>query len=346
MKACYWSLLTLCISISLSMPSLGGEIILNNGDWIKGDLKRLQDDTIYWQSENFGELTIKKSKVLQLRTDTYMKVNGHQLPCRVRGMDEGQLMYDCADGDKVKLSLLSVDSLQPYAEYAAGAYDYEGKVAIAGTHSRGNKVEEDWDVSSKVMFRRGEYRHVMTLDYESESSDDDPVDEEYDVEYRLDWFFEENWFWYNEVGIGADDSKNIDESYLFGTGLGHQLWETHRSTLAFELGVEYIKELFNPTEEQELDPSFDSKLDQTLLRFATDYKYQFPWSLKFIHNHELLYSLDNSDDWRFSSDTGFNVPLGKGLFSEFLFEYDYDNDPQADNRREDTKFKVGVGYEW
>lgn len=342
MKAYFFSLLTLLISST----SFAGEIILNNGDWIKGDLKRLQDDIIYWQSENFGELTIDKNKVLQLRTDTYMKVNGHDLPCRVRGMDEGRLMYDCADGDKVKMSLLSVDSLQPYAEYAAGAYDYEGKVAVSGTHSRGNKVEEDWDVASEVKFRRGEYRHVMTLDYESESSDDDPVDEEYDVKYRLDWFFDESWFWYNEAGIGADDSKNIDESYLLGTGLGHQVWESHRGGLALELGVEYIKELFNPDEEQELDPTFDSKLDQTLLRFATDFSYQFPLSLKFIHNHELLYSVDNSDDWRFASDTGFNVPLGKGLFSEFMLEYDYDNDPQAENRREDTKFKVGVGYEW
>ncbi len=352
MKTYLVGLLALCVTsflttvASASASASAGEIILNNGDWIKGDLAKLEAEVIYWKSENFGELTIDKNKVLQIRTETYVKVNGHDLPCRIRGMDEGKLMYDCADGGKVKISLLSVDSLQPYAEYAAGAYDYNGKIAIAGTHSSGNKVEEDWDVASEVSFRRGEYRHTMTLDYESESSDNGPVEEEYDVKYRLDWFFDERWFWYNEAGLGADESKNIDESYLAGTGLGHQLWENHRTALALELGVEYIKELFDPTEEDELDPMFDSSVSQTALRFATDFRYEFPLSLKFIHNHELLYSLDNSDDWRFSSDTGINVPLGAGLFSEFMVEYDYDNQPQVDNRKEDTKFSVGVGYEW
>lgn len=328
----------------LPVSAFSGELVLKNGDRLQGDLVKLEGESVVWASESFGNLSVAKQDVDQLNTTTLIKMDGHPEPCTITSVSGGNVRFSCADSTSGQVSLLSLELTLPYEDYFAGARTYKGKVALAGTHTTGNKKEEDWELDTEIELRRGDFRHMFGAEYESESTNDAPADEEFEFSYSLDWFFQERWFWYNDVSIGAEESKNIDERYALGSGFGYQFWESDRSALSVESGVSFVKELFDRSENA--DDTFESQSERGVLRWAANYFYVLPFSAALVHKHEILYSLEDGEDWELDSDTGINIPLGAGLFSEFKVEYDYDNQPLQNEKKSDTKFSVGLGYEW
>jgi len=149
---------------------------------------------------------------------------------------------------------------------------------------------------------------------------------------------------YNDIEYSADESKNIDERQALSGGFGFQLWESDRTALSFTGGLTYVKELFDAPVTAGDD--FVSKNDRVAWQFGIDYRYVLPFDAKLFHKNSLFQSFEDSSDWRFESDTGINMPLWGGLYSEIKFEYDYDNAPVSNNKRDDSAVKFGVGYSW
>jgi len=341
-------LAVLAFTVAWNVSSAAGVLVLNNGDRLEGRLVKLQDETLVWKAYSFGNahLSVPKANVASIETDQTVKIQGRDGSCKIQQLNQGILSYKCREQAVTHTELLAIDSMMPFEDFAAGAQIYNGKMALTGVYSSGNSVEEDWDFNAEVVLRRSDFRHKFAFEFESDSDNDAPADEQYELLYRLDWFFDERWFWYNEIKLGADEPKNIDESYVYGSGLGVQVWEFTDSALAFEFGVDSVKELLDPTAEDMSNPNWESRRELTAWRFATNFRYDLPYSAKLVHTNEYLYSLEDSEDWQFNADIGVNIPLGPGLFSEYKVEYDYDNKPTTDSERKDTKFTVGVGYQW
>ena len=318
-----------------------GVLELTNGDRLKGTLSGMDKTSVVWRSEIFGELKVDKAKVVNIRSEDRVHVQGQSQPCVITGVDDHQLLYRCGQAVvNQRTPIMTVASVVPYVDHATAKPAYAGKVAAAGVFSRGNKIEDDLDADAEVSLRYGDLRHVAGIEYDSRSVDDEPAVEDYETRYRMDWFFQEQWFWYNELRWAAEDSKNVEERYTFGTGLGVQIWEDPEKALALESGLDYISEEYDVA-----DGSEDS-VEQAVWRFATGLRYKLPFSATLVNTNEFLYSLEASEDWEFSSDLGLSMPLGQGLFSEYKIEYDHDNLPAEGTKRDDTKLTVGIGYEW
>ena len=342
-------LLIPCLAIllpSLSAKSVAGVITLNNGDKINGELIKLEGEAIHWASENFGTLVIATTKVSKLETPTALKVNGHDDSCTLTGMSRGRMLFTCDDNQEYSNELRIVKTLLPYTHYIEGDYSYRGKIRAAGNFADGNTRQMDWDIDTDTEFRRGDYRHRMAAVYDSRSSNDDPADEIFDLQYQLDVFFHERWFSYNKISYGIIEPKNIDERISIGSGLGYQLWDTDLTALSVVTGLDYIKRSFGNVEDSAAVNN-DSNDESMNWRGGTDFRYRLPLSIGFFHRNEILWSLSDSSDWEFDSETGILVPLGSGLFTDLKIEYDYDNSLRSDlTEKSDTRIKVGLGYEW
>lgn len=326
------------------------ELVLTNGDRIKGTLVSVNPSSLVWKSDSFGQLTIDKKKVANFNTVKKVKVQGVEDPCVIQGMEGYYLNYICGtdenDQELHSIALVALDSIVPIVANADKPRS-TGKIALSGTFQRGNTVEDDLEIDGSTSYRNGDWRHTGALDYDSDSTDDVPADVDYDLTYRLDRFVTERWYWYNELGYGQEESKDVDERYIYGMGAGIQLWEDPNSALALENGIEYKKELLDPSDEDLLNPDWVSRTEVMYYRFSTDFRYKLPFSAEFFHTNEVLYSLQDSENWELSADFGLSVPLGVGLFSEYKFEYDYDNQPSSpDADKEDTKWTIGIGYNW
>mgnify|MGYP000639094141 CR=1 FL=1 len=328
----------------LGMRSEAGVLVLNNGDRVSGELLKLEADKVVWQSDSFGKLSVNKNRIENLHTVTLLKINGIDEPCALLGMEDAAIRYSCRKGINGTLPLLTMELAMPYEEFRTTGTLYRGKFGLSGTYSRGNKVENDWDLDAGVEARKGDLRHTLDAEYENKSQNNQPANEKYKLEYGLDWFYQTRWFLYNDVEYSADESKNIDERHAFSSGFGFQMWEFDKTALSFTGGLTYVKELFDTPAEPAED--FADQNDRVAWQFGIDYRYRLPFDAKLFHKNSIFQSFEDSQDWRFESDTGINMPLWGGLFSEVKLEYDYDNDPQGENRREDSKLKFGVGYTW
>ncbi len=339
-KSSYWLALMLMVSQFVS----AGVLTLKNGDRLQGELIKLESEVVIWASDSFGELTIVKDRIENLQTATLLKINGHDDPCTLFGMAGTDLAYSCKNDGPGQVALATLEVALPYEDFMAGAHTYRGKLALAGTYSRGNKVQDDWDLDTGVEFRRGDFRHLTGIEYEAKAQDDRPTDQKLTAEYDLDWFFATRWFLYGDVSYAFDETKDIDERYTLGSGFGFQAWEMDRTALALQGGLIFVKELFDRPDVPSAD--FESSDSRLAWEVSTDYRYKLPVGADIFHASSLISSFEDGDDWRIESDTGVSIPLGAGLFSEFKLEYDFDHQPQSGKHHEDSKLSVGVGYEW
>ncbi len=329
----------------LSLPCLAsaGQITLHNGDVIKGELTAIQAKVVLWKSQSFGPQRIDKSKIASIRSSRLLKVPGHDLPCKIIGMKSGHLRYYCEDSGETSLSLFMLENVQPYKDFESGAYTYSGRASVSGTVNRGNINQDDIDVFANISFQRGEYRHVIETSYESLKIDDNTPQEKIELRYRLDWFLAEQWFWYNEVELGRDDFRNVNQYLLLSSGVGYEIWNDAEGKLDVEIGAEYSMDNFHVTDTDLTDPKFESDKNQVRLRLGSNLEHKL-YGENSVFNRNKLTLL--ASDWEFSMDLGLNVPLGAGLFSELVAEYDYLSEPAGENENADTKITLGIGYQW
>jgi putative salt-induced outer membrane protein YdiY len=329
----------------LAVSSLAGEIKLTNGDVVHGQLIKVSGINVYWKSDTFGDVTVSKSKITHISFEQAVKLDGQAGVCYLHDFDGVNLIYSC-DGKVLKIAFSKEQSIYPFANYNDAVYTYEGQMSLALDMKRGNKVSDDLDFTIETKYRKDDFRHLTNISYESDSVDEGPTTEIYNLDYRLDWFFDEGWFWYNELKYAVDESKRISNSYIFSTGVGVQVWNYSHSALSFDAGIEYQMQNFDPSATDLLNPDWEGTTTESYWRLGYDYRYKLPWSMNFISSAEYLSNVDDATDWVLEFEAGLSVPLGERLFSEYKFEYDFDNQPNGNSRREDKQLSIGVGYKW
>lgn len=328
----------------LSPSAYSGELVLLTGDRVEGELIRLQGDVLYWKSRYFGEIQVSAAEVNRVETAQALKLDGHEDACYWVAMERGTVRFECDDGDSGVVDLMSLNMVIPHHEYANGDYNYRGRLTLSGRQASGNKDEEIWAVDSETQFRRGDYRHESQVRFDSISHNGESAQSRGQLRYSLDWFFQEQWFWYNNVRFGFDGPANIDESYVYGMGVGYQVWENSISALSIETGFDYVKE--HLSEPAAPTPDFESSRENAAWRWALDYRYLLPFNVALFHRHQLSQSLEHSDDWVLESATGISMPLTGQLHSEIKLDHNIDNRPAEGSVRRDKQITVGVGYSW
>ncbi|MCT2529505.1 DUF481 domain-containing protein [SAR92 clade bacterium H921] len=189
------------------------ELVLANGDLLKGETVSQSATHLLWRSDNFGNLSIPLTNI--------SSINGAEfLPTAAK-------------------------KVEPAITVASFTNSYKGGLSVTGAYASGNEEREDWDIEGTTTWRTGDYRHDTKINYESHSLDGSAANEEYQLGYGLDFFFREKWFWKNGATWGGNENRAIDQYYSVGSAIGRQLWDTESSALAAESGLTWISEKFN-----------------------------------------------------------------------------------------------------
>lgn len=349
--------LTLLIGGALLAPlGLAQQITLTNGDVIEGQLKSVDAEAVIWRSEHFGELRIPKTRIERLESETELKLRGKTVPCQWRSLVNQRVTFECADGDRLRVPLLSLQQVVPFEGHAASIYSYEGRLSLAGSKQTGNTRSEFWQLASDVRLRHLDWRHNVRLNLNGQSLRSQTAAGEEVITrtrkgratYGLDWFFQPQWFWVNRLGVERDDNRNIQEEYIYGSGLGHQFWETNRSALALEAGLQYTRRYL-----QVPRPGLENPQEYGSVRLAADYRYKFDLGVQLFHKSELTHALKDpergADRWEFNSDTGMSFPIFYSISGEMSLRWNYVNDARTldpNASRTDAIYRVGVNYSW
>ncbi|HET8708411.1 MAG TPA: DUF481 domain-containing protein, partial [Pseudomonadales bacterium] len=170
-----------------------------------------------------------------------------------------------------------------------------------------------------------------------DQSEDEIIVDERKASYRLDKFISEKWFYSGNLAWKRDRFADIADRYDVGLGIGYQFWDTKDGALSVQFMPFYRVEHF--IEERDRHSSW--------FAIHTEYtKVLGDWGLEFFHTNTLSQSTQLAMDFEVETETGFKMPLAHGLSLRTKYDYNFDGRPSIGSNRDDSKFVVGINYDW
>ena len=122
-----------------------------------------------------------------------------------------------------------------------------------------------------------------------------------------------------------------------GGGVGHQFLETSATKLGIQAGLAYVFENYIVADNDELSEGlWGLEFDQWLVEKK----------LKIYHHHRGFVGLEDIEDWRIETKTGFQIPVYKRFNVGAQFDYDYDNTPSSEEDEWDWELLLTVGWHY
>ncbi len=318
-----------------TMPALADVLTMKNGERFVGELLECKEDNVVWNSLSVGEIFLPKDRVDYFQSESQGEPSA---PCRTAvAINSDRVQEEVV----VEAERIDVEFEDPLLDVDKVSHTRRGKVNVTGRSSSGNSNESYWDIFSDIEYRRGDFRHSAYVRYEGTKKDNETAQDNLNLTYRLDIFLNEKWFYQSELSYGWDEPKSIEERYRLGQGVGYQFWDGEDSALALGGGLVFLEEDLAAEAEQD-----EHSRGGNTWRITADYRHKLPVFGQVFHKSEWLWGQQVAGDWRLNSETGITIPLGYGLHSEILIEYDYSNLPTIGNHKKDINKKIAIGYQW
>jgi putative salt-induced outer membrane protein YdiY len=322
----------------------GGEILFTNGDHLSGELVKIEARKLYWQTEVGGELVVPLENLADISTTALIQTDELPGPCVITGANNGSFAYLCDDGASGIMTLSEFDYVEPYGESIPAASVFRGKLFAVGRQSTGNSEQRSWAANQESSYRRGEHRHQTEVDFDTLEKGTEEAEATLSARYTYDWFVNQRWYWHNNIQGGFDEAAAVDQRYHLGTGVGFQVWDRDDRALSLESSITYVSEQFSVPPGATAE--FESEATFAAWQWGLNYRHALTKDAEFFHKQQFVQSLEASADWSLETETGLTVPVVGGIYGEIRVDYDVDNTPVENARREDAKFSVGFGYTW
>lgn len=308
---------------------------LNNGDRLSGTILLLDGGKLALKTRYAGQVLIDWKDIDTLSSDT-------PLLLRRDGLDSEQARQLAAAGKGMvrvagtathTVPLASITRLVPPRPLLEDRV-WEGNLDARLDMERNESETDEWRFKGNTRIEHGRWRHVLTGDLERETSNGNEVEDNWHLEYDLDRFFTEHWFWRTGVEQQEDEFELVDRQRIVGTGPGYRFWDN-------ELGRFDLISQFNRVHFE--TAAFDLEFDTYSLEW--DYK-RLLWGtrLEFYTNAELQVPEIEEIDYVLDSEFGLRYRLNDWARLSLLYELDQVRGlGQTSSERH---YLIGVGVGW
>jgi putative salt-induced outer membrane protein YdiY len=257
-------------------------------------------------------------------------------------MQEERVIFECDKYGEIELSFASIKGAVRYENGQGKLKQYRGKTTASGARESGNVKKQDWALDTNIFFRFSDFRHELWVKYWAESREQQKLQQRASIDYQFDWFFAPKTFWSTKLAFLKDDPLRIEKREALGTGIGYQFWETQGSALSVETGPEYVSETtYNPQENNR-----ETENNYTSWGVASNYRIRFPREVVFFTNMAFLQSLEKDQEWEAESNSGLSLPIAGGVTADLSYRLAYDNNPPEGKIGDDSRLRLGLGYQW
>jgi putative salt-induced outer membrane protein YdiY len=217
------------------------------------------------------------------------------------------------------------------------ALDWSGRVDFGGFVTDGNTKKKAVVIDGEVKARDELNRYQAGAEIRYADDNGEETEDEYQVYIGYDRFLSEKMFVGGRASYEADDIAELDSRIQIGPYVGYQYFERDDLNLSTQLGAEYItSEFASGDTEDNIAASWGLDYDQKVL----------DESLQLFYDHDLSVPFDETDAFLFESNMGVRFPIAKILTGTAQVDFDWDNDPPAGVRENDTKYSLKLGYEF
>ncbi|MBU0901317.1 DUF481 domain-containing protein [Pseudomonas spirodelae] len=326
----------LCLlSLSLTAPAWADTVWLNNGDRLSGEIVLLDGGKLALKTQYAGQVLIAWKDIDTLRSDKPLLVRRQGLDSERSNQLEaaGKGMVRVVSERTQAVPLASITRLIPPRPVLQDRL-WEGNLDAKLDMERDDNDTDEWKFKGNTRMEHGRWRHVLSGDLERKVKNEAKTADNWQLEYDLDRFITDNWFW----RVGAE--QNEDEFAFFtrqrslGTGPGYRFWDN-------ELGRLDVVGQFNRLQLQ----TRDADLALNTYSFSWDYK-RLLWGtrLEFYSTAELQLPDIEQIDYVLDSEVGLRYRLNQWARLSLLYELDQVRGlgQSASERR----YLLGVGVGW
>jgi putative salt-induced outer membrane protein YdiY len=314
--------------------ALCGEVRLKNGDRLTGRLVKFEGGKLTLAADYAGDIQVDWAQVDCLATE---RVHTFRFSDKtvLRGIAEcpqqGTIrVRDPETGGVRTLALADLEAINP-----PPGVRYKGNLTAGGSASSGNTESQAYYGAGRVEVRSKKHRLTLSAKGNYAESDDTATAQNAAGTGKYDYFLTQKLFAYAQTLVEQDRLQDLNLRTAYGAGLGYQFFDTERLSLYAEAGASHVNEDYEDTE----DRSFASG------RWSVGFQWQIvPDRVRFFHFQEGYVSLEDTEDFYIRTEQGLQLPLIDNFFCNIQVDYDYNNRPAPDKKKEELRYLIGLGY--
>ena len=327
------------------MPDDFDWIQLTSGEWLKGEIIALYDDTLEFDSDELDLLTLDWEDVKEVRSASTMQVGLLNDEVAV-----GQLLVE---GDGVRVMGEEDHTLERSQVLTLTAGEpkeinyWSGKLTLGTNIRQGNS--EQTDFSSKASFKRRTPKSRVNFDYLGNFNRTEGVVATDNQRVTAGWnrYISKRFFWTPVYGeFYSDPFQNIGSRWTLGAGLGYQILDTKKVGWEVNGGVSYQTTQFDDVVEGEPDSA-----DTPALVIGTIYDHELSKAIDFVFDYRFLIVNEESGTYTHHLLTGLEFELTSLLDFDITIVWDRIQDPRADSdgvfpEQDDFRLTFGLGFDF
>ena len=321
-------------------------IQLTSGEWLKGELKVLYDDSIEFDSDNLGLLSIDWADIKQVRGHATFSVHaeGHE---RVVGnlqvVDERVMVV--AGEEVTEIDRKDVISI---AHGAPKEKNYwSAKFSLGLNISEGNNNKRDLNLNLNTKRRTANSRFITDyLGYYSESLGI-KTDDNHRLRSTYDIFKTRRFFWRPMLAeYFRDPFQNISYQFTLGAGAGYQLIDTSKTEWSVSGGP-----AFKYTKFQNVEQGENSSESTPALWLGTNYDHELNSKMDLILGYSTITGNQASGGYTHHAIATLETELLSWLDFDTSFIWDHIQNPTAGSdgvvpEKDDFRFIIGLGLDY
>ena len=324
---------------------------LTSGEWLKGEIKSMYNDSLDFDSDKLDMQTIDWDDVKYLKSyrPSNINVEGHE---PVTG--SLQITNDTVtitDGDKtLEYRRSDLISLAPSGDRELDLWSV--KFSLGLNFRQGNTDQVDYN--SKFNMSRITARSRFLLDYIgniSKTSGSDGVLTETINNHRVNAStsrYATRYFFYTPLFMEyyRDPFQNLDQRVTAGIGVGYTLYDTSRFEWNVNGGPAYVSTKFISVQ-----PGEEPEVRAGALVFATDLDYEVSKALDFIFGYRIQASKAEAGGYTHHIIATFESEITGSLDFDVSLIWDRISEPATDAdgntpEPDDYRLTIGISYEY
>ena len=334
-------------------------IQLTSGEWLKGDLKVLYNDSLEFDSDELD--------LLKFDWEDVQQVICHE-PQSMRIEDPEAKDTNLLDVDgkaKTVVGALRIQGDRVFVETDEGAmeFDRSSLVSIApGTEreldywsahitlsldvSRGNSDQLNYSSYTEAKRRTAlsrfyiDYRGIYATTYGTVTANSQRASSYFDI------FSTRRFFWRPViVDYFRDTFANIDHRASLGAGLGYTIIDTTKTEWIISPGIAYQR-----TQYVSVEPGEDEFVSTPAFLFSTEFDTDITKKIDFIVKYDFSVVNEKSGTYSHNASAALEIELTSRLDLDLSVVWDRIQDPQPDSdgivpEQDDLYFFCGISFE-
>jgi Protein of unknown function, DUF481 len=322
---------------------------LTSGEWLKGEIKSMYNDSLEFDSDKLDLLTIdwKDVKYLKSYRPSSINVEDHE-PLTGSLQISGDTVTITDDGKIEEFSRHNLISLTPSGKSELDLWAI--KLSLALNVKSGNT--EQLDYTAKFSAKRRTAKTRFVLDYIgniSKTGDENRVLTETVNNHRVNAnhsIYTTRYFFYQPIFAEyyRDPFQNIDQRITAGVGLGYTIFDTGRFEWNVKGGPAYVG-----TKYISVLPGEKQKIDAAALALGTDFDAELTSTLDFIFIYQLQAAKKESGGYTHHIRATFESEITGSLDFDISMIWDRISQPTKDDqgnlpKPDDYRLTVGITY--